>query len=58
MKPVLFKETFRFLGIVQDVLHNFVTNILILVRRLLNFLTTDLVITGFVRVARGTRSFC
>ena len=53
MKTVLSKETFKFLGIVQDVLHIFVTNFVILVRRLLNFLTNNLIITGFVRVAQN-----
>ena len=53
MKTVLSKETFKFLGTVQDVLHIFVNNIVILVRRLLNFLTNDLIITGFVRVAQN-----
>ena len=53
MKTVLFKETFKFLGIVQDVPHIFVTNVVILVRRLLDFLTNDLIITGFVRVAQN-----
>ena len=45
IKTVLSKETFEFLGIVQD--------FVILVRRLLNFLTNDLIITGFVRVAQN-----
>ena len=49
MKTVLSKETFKFLSIAQDVLHIFVTNVVILVRRLLNFLTNDLIITGFVK---------
>ena len=53
MKIVLSKETFTFLGIVQDVPHIFATNVVILVRRLLNFLTNDLIITGFVRVAQN-----
>ena len=53
MKTVLSKETFKFLGTVQDVLHIFVNNIVILVRRLLNFLTNDLINTGFVRVAQN-----
>ena len=53
MKTVLSKETFKFLGIVQDVPHIFVTNVVILVRRLLNFLTNDLIIIGFVRVAQN-----
>ena len=53
MKTVLSKETFKFLGIVQDVLHIFVTNVVILVRGLLNFLTNDLIIMGFVRVAQN-----
>ena len=53
MKTVLSKETFPFLGIVQDVLHIFVTNVVILVRRLLNVLTNDLIITGFVRVPQN-----
>ena len=35
MKNELSKETFTFLGIVQDVLHIFVTEVVILVRRLL-----------------------
>ena len=39
--------------IVQDVLHIFVTNVVILVRRLLNVLTNDLIITGFVRVPQN-----
>ena len=50
MKTVLSKETLKFLGIVQDVPHIFVTNV---VKRLLNFLTKDLIITGFVRVAQN-----
>ena len=53
MKAVLSKETFKFLGFVQDVPNIFVTNVVILVRRLLNFLTKDLIITGFVRVAQN-----
>ena len=53
MKAVLSKETFKFLGFVQDVPNIFVTNVVILVRRLLNFLTNDLIITGFVRVAQN-----
>ena len=53
MKIVLSKETFTFLGIVQDVPHIFATNVVILVRRLLNFLTNDLIITGFVRDAQN-----
>ena len=53
MKTVLSKETFKFLGIVQDVPHIFVTNVVILVRRLLNFLTNDLIIIGFARVAQN-----
>ena len=36
MKSVLSKETFKFLGIVQDVPHVFVTNVVILMRRLFN----------------------
>ena len=54
MKTVLSKETFKCLGIVQDVPHIFVTNVVILVRRLLNFLTNDLIITGFVQVAQDS----
>ena len=53
MKTVLFKETFKFLGIVQDVPHIFVTNVKILMRRLLNILTNDLIITGFIHVAQN-----
>ena len=53
MKTVLSNETLKFLGIVQDVPHIFVTNFVILVRRLLNFLTKDLIITGFVRIAQN-----
>ena len=53
MKAVLSKETFKFLGFVQDVPNIFVTNVVILVRRLLNFLTNDLIITGFVRDAQN-----
>ena len=53
MKILLSKKTFKFLGIVQDVPHIFVTNIVILVRRLLNFLTNDLIIIGFARVAQN-----
>ena len=53
MKAVLSKETFKFLGFVQDVPNIFVTNVVILVRRLLNFLMKDLIITGFVRVAQN-----
>ena len=53
MKAVLSKETFKFLGFAQDVPNIFVTNVVILVRRLLNFLTKDLIITGFVRVAQN-----
>ena len=54
MKAVLSKETFKFLGFVQDVPNIFVTNVVILVRRLLNFLTNGLIITGFVRVAQNS----
>ena len=54
MKTLQSKETFTFLGIVQDVPHIFVTSVVILVRRLLNFLTNDLIITGFVRVAQNS----
>ena len=53
METVLPKETFKFLVTVRDVPHIFVTNVVILVRRLLNFLTKDLIITGFVRVAQN-----
>ena len=53
MKIVLSKETFTFLGIVQDVPHIFVTNVVIFVTRLLNFLTNYLIIIGFVRVAQN-----
>ena len=53
MKTVLSKETFKFLRIVQDVSHISVTNFVILVRRLLNFLTNDPIITGFARVAQN-----
>ena len=53
IKTVLSKKTFKFLGIVQDVPHIFITDFVILVRRLLNFLTNDLIITGFVRVAQN-----
>ena len=53
MKTVPSQETFSFLGIVQDVPHIFVTNVVILVRRLLNFLTNDLIITGFVEVPQN-----
>ena len=53
MKTVLPKETFKFLAIVREVPHIFVTNVVILVRRLLNFLTNDLIITGFVQVAQN-----
>ena len=53
MKAVLSKETFKFLGFAQDVPNIFVTNVVILVRRLLNFLTNDLIITGFVRDAQN-----
>ena len=53
IKTVLSKETFKFLGIVQDVPHIFITDFAILVRRLLNFLTNNLIITGFVRVAQN-----
>ena len=53
MKTVLSKETFKFLGIVQDVPHIFVTNVVILVRRLLNFLMNDLIITSFVRAVQN-----
>ena len=53
MKTVLSKETFKFFGIVQDVPQIFVTNVVILMRRLLNVLTNDLIITGFVRVAQN-----
>ena len=45
METVLPKETFKFLATVRDVPHIFVTNVVILVRRLLNF--------GFVRVAQN-----
>ena len=54
MKTLQSKETFTFLGIVQDVPHIFVTSVVILVRRLSNFLTNDLIITGFVRVAQNS----
>ena len=54
MKILQSKETFTFLGIVQDVPHIFVTSVVILVRRLSNFLTNDLIITGFVRVAQNS----
>ena len=53
MKIVLSKETFTFLGNVQDVPHIFVTNVVIFVTRLLNFLTNYLIIIGFVRVAQN-----
>ena len=53
IKTVLSKETFKFLGIVQDVPHIFITDFVILVRRLLNFLTNNLIITGFVLVAQN-----
>ena len=53
MKIALSKETFTFLGIVQDFPHIFATNVVILVRRLLNFLTNDLIITGFVQNAQS-----
>ena len=54
MKTVLSKETFKFLGIVQEFPHFFITNVVIFVRRLLNFLTNDLIVTGFVRVAQNS----
>ena len=53
MKTVLSNETLKFLGIAQDVPHIFVTNVMISVRRSLNFLTNDLIIIGFVRVAQN-----
>ena len=53
MKTVLSNETLKFLDIVQDVPHIFVINVMILVRRSLNFLTIDLIIIGFVRVAQN-----
>ena len=52
MKTVLSKGTLKFLDIVQDSPHIFVANVVILVKRLLNFLTNNLIITGSARVAQ------
>ena len=53
METVLSKKTLKILGIVQNVLHIFVTNVVIIVRRLLNFLKNNLIIIDFVRVAQN-----
>ena len=53
METVLSKKTLKILGIVQNVPHIFVTNVAIIVRRLLNFLKNNLIIIDFVRVAQN-----
>ena len=53
MKTVLSKEIFKFLGVVKDAPHIFVTNVVILARRLLKFLMNHLIITSFVPVAQN-----
>ena len=53
METVLSKKTLKILGIVQNVPHILVTNVVIIVRRLLNFLKNNLIIIDFVRVAQN-----
>ena len=53
METVLSKKTLKISGIVQNVPHIFVTNVVIIVRRLLNFLKNNLIIIDFVRVAQN-----